>query len=582
MPHYDPLTPQEIANLFGATPPPPDGVFELALVLGGTVSAGSYTAGALDFLFEALDEWEKAKATGDASVPRHQVVIRFMVGTSGGGVTSAIAARALAYAYPPVSKASPDPHPPQNTGSSSGYATGNPLYDIWVNELHLAGFLETGDLNGATVPSLLNGGVIDAAAARIVEFAPVDQALSTARPWVASPLRVIMTVTNRRGVPYRFDFGSSSEIFVNHADHLRHAVVYPNAASAAFRPDESTLSFEGARTPGAIGWDQFAEHAKAPAAFPAGFPQRQIVRPREDYRYRVVAMPAATVTAAAAIAAGGSIPVCGGIAALTPDWDRMISGDGPDDGYYRFSAADGGATDNEPIELGRTALAGYDGCNDRDPMSARRAVLLIDPFGGDAPLGDAAPRGLLPDLLGLPNVLVQQARYDTRDVRMALDPNVGSRFMLSASRGETKGQKALATAGLGAFLGFACRDFRRHDYLLGRQNCQDFLRGTLLFPDGARAFGPPGAEGDPRPLIPLFGSCAVDEALDPWPQGRLDPAAYRDGIEDRFKALVAGLSQDTVLSGLPAWLLEHLGEGWVADKVVAEIDNALTEWGLKA
>ncbi len=36
---------------------PPPNTFELALVLGGTVSAGAYTAGALDFLIEALDSW---------------------------------------------------------------------------------------------------------------------------------------------------------------------------------------------------------------------------------------------------------------------------------------------------------------------------------------------------------------------------------------------------------------------------------------------------------------------------------------------------------------------------------------------
>ena len=38
---------------------------EFALVLGGTVSAGAYTAGAVDFLIEALDCFAAAKAAGD-------------------------------------------------------------------------------------------------------------------------------------------------------------------------------------------------------------------------------------------------------------------------------------------------------------------------------------------------------------------------------------------------------------------------------------------------------------------------------------------------------------------------------------
>ena len=46
--------PQLVKQWFLDNPAVPDGTFELGLVLGGTVSAGAYTAGALDFLIEAL------------------------------------------------------------------------------------------------------------------------------------------------------------------------------------------------------------------------------------------------------------------------------------------------------------------------------------------------------------------------------------------------------------------------------------------------------------------------------------------------------------------------------------------------
>ncbi|MBN36086.1 MAG: hypothetical protein CMM46_15185 [Rhodospirillaceae bacterium] len=36
--------------------------FSIGLILGETVSAGAYTAGVLDFLIEALDEWHRLKA----------------------------------------------------------------------------------------------------------------------------------------------------------------------------------------------------------------------------------------------------------------------------------------------------------------------------------------------------------------------------------------------------------------------------------------------------------------------------------------------------------------------------------------
>ena len=45
----------EIERWFLDVPEVPDGTFEFALVLGGTVSAGAYTAGAIDFLIEAFD-----------------------------------------------------------------------------------------------------------------------------------------------------------------------------------------------------------------------------------------------------------------------------------------------------------------------------------------------------------------------------------------------------------------------------------------------------------------------------------------------------------------------------------------------
>ena len=60
--------PGDVQKWFLDDPKVPDETFELALVLGGTVSAGAYTAGALDFLIEALDCWEAARAGGDPLV----------------------------------------------------------------------------------------------------------------------------------------------------------------------------------------------------------------------------------------------------------------------------------------------------------------------------------------------------------------------------------------------------------------------------------------------------------------------------------------------------------------------------------
>src|SRR5262245_55531173 len=109
----------DVRKWFLTDPPVSDKTFEVALVLGGTVSAGAYTAGALDFLIEALDCWEAARASGDPEVPQHRVILRIITGTSGGGVNAAIAARALSFDFP---------HVPQST-RDTGVRTGNPFYD---------------------------------------------------------------------------------------------------------------------------------------------------------------------------------------------------------------------------------------------------------------------------------------------------------------------------------------------------------------------------------------------------------------------------------------------------------------------
>jgi len=551
----------EITRWFLTDPSVPAHTFEIALVLGGTVSAGAYTAGALDFLIEALDSWTRLRDAGDAAAPRHNVVLRVVTGTSGGGVCAAIAARALNFAFDPISRGTPVGDGP----------TGNPLYDIWVKTLTLDRFLDTGDIRGS-VASLLNGAPIDAGAQGIVDFGGNGV---QRRSWVGAPLRVILTLTNLRGIPFRLDFGGGrSESYVDHADFIRFAVQYPGQQIDAFRPDELTLAFAGERLPQATNWDEFSRFARATAAFPFGFPPRALVRPTSDYRYRVVL--SAPLTAAAAMAAIGTQSY----AILVPDWTALIpdgESDVPDD--YHFLAVDGGVTDNEPIELARTALCGIASSNPRDARQANRAVFLIDPFAGRAALGPPGTTSFIATVGAVAGAVMQQTRYDSRDLALAADPSVFSRFMLTPQLGTSLGEKAIASAGLGAFIGFACADFMRYDYLLGRKNCQDFLRREFVLAADNPVFG--GAwSADQRqalardtnpgflPIIPLLGRCAIDETLDPWPRGKLDPERYRAPIERRFRAI-----SETELSGNPlravlGWIAAHAAQGSVTDYVI--------------
>jgi Patatin-like phospholipase len=552
----NPPTPAEIERWFLANPAVPPRTFELALVLGGTVSAGAYTAGALDFLIEALDSWTQLRDANNSAAPRHNVVLRVVTGTSGGGVCAAIMGRALAFEFDPVAR---------GTAVGSGL-TGNPFYDIWIKTLTLDRFLATDDI-GREVPSLLNAAAIDAGASDIVEFTGKGP---KRRPWVAAPLRVILTLTNLRGLPFRLDFeGGRSEAYVDHADFIRYALVYPNQPIGDFRPDELVLGFDGERLPQASSWAEFSVFARATAAFPAGFPPRALVRPTAQYRWRVVSR--APLDAAAMADGEPSYTV------LAPDWQALVpegAADVPDD--YHFLAIDGGTTDNEPIELARTALCGIRGNNSRAANEANRAVLLIDPFAGMTALGPEAPASLAPTLGAVANAVIQQTRYDSRDLALAADENVFSRFMLTPQLGTTLGDKAIASAGLGAFIGFACADFMRYDYLLGRKNCQDFLRNSFLLAHDNPVFS--AWSDDQRemyrspdnflPIIPLVGPCAIDETLDPWPKGKLDPERYRGAIEARFRAISEAEASGGALRMLLGWVAAHAAQGSFADYII--------------
>jgi hypothetical protein len=366
MANSPPLSQAEIDQWFVNVPPPPPHTFELALVLGGTVAAGAYTAGALDFLFEALDNWTQLRNAGDPAAPAHRLQIRVITGASGGSVNAAIAARALAFTFPPV-RCGTIPVGPLLP--DYGQLTGNPFYDVWNSILRLPYLLETGDLQSGEAQSLLCGKAIDDAANYVAGFtAPTQQTRSyLGEPQQEAPLRVIMTATNLQGIPYRTVFDSAAnppamgETFVSHADYMRYAVAYWGQIVTAPRPDELVLNFAPAiPQPQAGDWIKDLSYAaKASAAFPLGFPYRQVNRAMQDYRYRVAIAPADT---------GHSV-----VYGLSPDWNQLYAGTIPP-AAYSFTAVDGGALDNEPIGLARTALSGVTARNPRDPATANRAV----------------------------------------------------------------------------------------------------------------------------------------------------------------------------------------------------------------
>jgi hypothetical protein len=286
-----------------ASDPEPQ-TFELGLVLGGTVSAGAYTAGALDFLLEALEAWHSAKP------PRHRVVIKNAGGSSGGAVCSAILG---------LLSNRKAPHIDADHAPAGGQAapTGNPLWDLWVNDFQIERLLSTRDIDANQnadagtgvvmpreqhVPSLLNAQMIDESGQRLAEIGgEPGEPLS----YFASPFRIAVTVANLRGIPYKLlniptlgDFSGAA--YVQHDDFAWFAL--PNGASPDItatsvgkREDEFWLG-DGDGS-GFVGYDTLVSYATASGAMPVGLAARSLSRPAEHYHYRPVVRAVKDLTA---------------------------------------------------------------------------------------------------------------------------------------------------------------------------------------------------------------------------------------------------------------------------------------------
>ena len=192
-----------------AVPHEADNVFELGLTLAGAISAGAYTAGVLDFLFQALDEWEKHR--GGCSTPQHRVVIKVITGASAGAITGALGPVALARGLHPVSMRQEERNEcfPSYRSQMQPYRCVLPA--MWRTWVELPDMMKSGDRPGllglndlraprGKVQSLLDSTVLNRIKS-IAIAAPEEENQHSIVPvqYISSQLHVYMTLTNMRG-----------------------------------------------------------------------------------------------------------------------------------------------------------------------------------------------------------------------------------------------------------------------------------------------------------------------------------------------------------------------------------------------
>lgn len=470
--------------------------FYVGLTMAGAISAGAYSAGVFDFLIEALEAWERRKRSlrdqgvppAQWDVPSHDVVMPVMSGASAGAITGALGLVALG-------DAAAAPEKDRVPGVGPVTTTLPRLYTAWVRMpcfVDPAGgvdLLGSEDLKalkpGQPVASLLDATLLW----KIVERSLTGiAALAPARPYIAENLHLYLTHTNLRGVPYSVRFLNDGRLpegydMLCHADRA-HYVVEGIGAHAAFQSPwaapEQVRGISAASLPGLTSvsgdWERYALAAVGSGAFPAGLAAR-VIRGATVGDYQSRQWP---------VRRGGS----GG----QPKFDLQPRFPTPpgDDPASRvdYVTVDGGVINNEPFELARWTLmrSPPDG-NPRDPLKADRAVVMIDPFP-EPPDYDGVGRldaSLATVVRKLLPTLKDQARFKPEDAAEALDETIYSRFLIAPRRKRDRAARevekhAISCGLLSGFGGFLAKEFRAHDYQLGRLNAYLFLKDCFALP----------------------------------------------------------------------------------------------------
>ncbi len=592
-------------NYVDKTDPPKEKTFEIGLVMAGAISAGAYEAGVLDYLFEALDTWEDAKARVKGTpeenmVPQHKVVIRVVTAASAGSMSAAIMAVAARYNFT---------HVGSRELGVKGYTKvsteerlridevgrNNPFFKAWVQDISMEKLLTSRDLDepNSVLQSLLDSTAIMDITKDCLAYKGTK---IIHRKYMANPTRYIFSIANLRGIPYFLQLGGERGVGLGmslHRDYRSFTVSYsPTAIARKLKLDDIALDWS---PDSAALWTEFGLTAVASGAFPIGLAPRPMTRISSDYNYRFVVLPGTDGQPARAVQ-------------LHPNNLRMPSP------YFTTFLVDGGTMNNEPVDLARQELAGLASGNERKGLLARRCILMIDPFPDSEAQGIDDPAGMTPVLTNVIGNLIgawkNQARFAPADLALAADEEVYSRFLIAPSRGKSAASgPALACGALGGFSGFLSRDFRQHDYLLGRRNAQKFLSHVFTLPAGNGLFIDldssqksasgkwvrPGKNGAELPIIPLMDNLLPAELsgnqttgrvedLGDWPSNLFQIDDIEDAIKNRIDKVVGHAIENSNMGWFRKISAKALGlvlRGYLYDKVIGVIQNGLVAGTLK-
>jgi hypothetical protein len=536
----------ETQSIDGAAPK----TFQLGLALAGAISAGAYTAGVLDFLFQALSEWEANR--GKSDVPRHRVVLKVMAGASAGAITGALGAVGLARGLAPRafgSGYSETCYPDRYSTRQKIECVLPSLRRTWVELPAMISTSGAGELLGVDdiavgapgsapiLRSLLDASLLDRIKRTAIEPESELGTVQDPLPFIAKDLHVYMTVSNLRGIPFKVAFGRNSYGMQTIGDRVHYVIQHLGSHdlndSGSWADGDSKLSISVKTLPTQRGmdlgdWDLYGTSALASGAFPIGLASRKLSFSWDQYHHR-------------------RYPIPGGLGVdIRPDFPPSA---GLHTGAFVFESVDGGLVNNDPFDYVQYALFGGPATGPALGRTVERALVMIAPFpeppaflpeGAPSPSVIAILRALFPSL-------INQARFRASEMAPAMSDRDFSRFLIAPLRriprtGDSSDPAedvplerfAMACGLLGGFGGFLHEEFRAHDFQLGRRNCQQFLRSAFLLPADNVIVGRSDGPAQ-QPVIPLVGSAADPIPLPKWP--RIKQCDF-DAISNRAAARI--------------------------------------------
>ncbi len=269
----------------------------IAITIAGAVSLGSYEAGVLYELLEAIRKVNEA-ATDEAS----KIYIDVITGASAGAMTAAMVAERLMF-----------------DGQSLQNEFTNPLYEAWVERISLLGLarmrwkerkwhsLFSSDL----VESIGRDMLVNAMQSKATGPHPAVECIGG----VPQPLRVGIALTNLNGINYMIPIVGSDEGGFNYTSSLSQKIfeIRPESAS------DPKL------------WQDLCDAAVGSGAFPVAFRPKAIQHSVEEFGERVPEPPE-----------------------LCQQGNTYVDWTGPSPGTFAHS--DGGVLQNQPLGIAKNLV----------------------------------------------------------------------------------------------------------------------------------------------------------------------------------------------------------------------------------